>query len=110
MGDELNFLDMSRLVGATVLSCDEHGYSKGEYVVEEYDMEHDRISVSDKETNAVTTLWPEDFDNWHFRFPGGETKTSERKYCPLKFGFCKHTCAWFDDDTGFCTVFGGKNK
>ena len=105
MERELNFLDMTRLVGAAVLKCDEKGYSQGEYVVAEYAMEHDRISVSCRETNAVTTLWPEDFADWHFRFPGIETKTSEKKKCPLKFGFCIRNCAWFDEESGFCAVF-----
>lgn len=105
MDAKLNFEDLSRLIGATVLSCDEKGYSQGEYVIEEYDSDHDWISISNKENNEVKTLWPEDLYMWHFRFPGTETKTSEEKYCPLKFELCTRKCAWFSENTGFCAVF-----
>ncbi len=105
MEAELNFEDLSRMIGATVLNCDEHGYSIGEYVVEEFDSDHGRISISSKDSREVTTLWPEDFIMWHFRYPGTETKTSEKKYCPLKFTICMRKCAWFDENTGFCAVF-----
>ena len=105
MGKDLTFEQMTHLVGATVLSCDYAGNVEEEYVVEEYDSEHGRISVSRRIDNRVTTIWPEELYMWHFRFPGTLLATDEIKRCPLKFLECSGDCAWYDEDTGLCAVF-----
>ena len=96
MEKDLTFDELTHLVGATVLSCDFDGNAVEEYVVEEYDSEHGRVSVSRRIDNRVTSIWPEELYMWHFRFPGR---------CPPKFWECSKGCAWFNEDTGLCAVF-----
>ncbi len=105
MSRDLTFDELSRLTGASVISCDDDGNYLGEYVVEEFDEEHGLISVSSKEKMNVISIWPEQLYIWHFRFPDVSVRTSEKKRCPLKFGNCSRLCAWFDEDTGLCAVF-----
>ena len=105
MGKDLTFEQLTNLVGATVLSGDYAGNTEEEYVVEEYDSEHGRISVSRRIDNRVTSIWPEELYMWHFRYPGSLVITDEMKRCPLKFWACSCECAWFNEDTGFCAVF-----
>lgn len=88
MGKDLTFDELTHLIGATVISCDFDGNAVEEYVVEEYDSEHGRISVSKRLDNRVTSIWPEELYMWHFRFPGTLIATDEMKRCPLKFRFC----------------------
>ena len=54
---DLTFDQLTHLVGATVFSCDFDGNAVEEYVVEEYDSEHGRISVSRRINNQVTSIW-----------------------------------------------------
>ena len=70
MEKDLTFDELTHLVGATVISCDFDGNAVEEYVIEEYDSEHGRISVSKRIDNHVTSIWPEELYLWHFRFPG----------------------------------------
>lgn len=91
--------------GACIISCDYAGNAEEEYVVEEYDSEHGRISVSRRIDNRVTSIWPEELYMWHFRYPGSLTLTDEMKRCPLKFRECLEDCAWFDEQTDRCAVF-----
>ena len=105
MGRDLTFEQMTHLVGATVLSCDYAGNAEEEYVVEEYDSEHGRISVSRRIDNRVTSIWPEELYMWHFRLPGIYNVSCEGKFCPLKIGNCSRVCAWFNEVTGLCAVF-----
>ena len=105
MGKDLTFDELTHLVGATVISCDFEDNAVEEYVVEEYDSEHGRISVSKRIDNCVTSIWPEELYMWHFRFPGTLAITDEQKRCPLKFWECSKDCAWFDEETGRCAVF-----
>lgn len=105
MEKDLTFEQMTHLVGVTVLNCDFAGNTVEEYVVEEYDAEHDWISVSRKLDNRVSTIWPEELYMWHFQHPGKHITTGEVKRCPLKFWECTRDCAWFDEKTGYCAVF-----
>ena len=105
MGKDLTFDELSHLVGATVLSCDFDGNTVEEYVVEEYDSEHGRVTVSRAYDNHITSIWPEEFYMWHFRYPGALKYTDNMKRCPLKFWECLEDCAWFDEITGRCAVF-----
>lgn len=107
---DLTFDQLTHLVGATVFSCDYDGNAVEEYVVEEYDSEHGRISVSRRINNQVTSIWPEELYLWHFRIPGYPINTDEMKRCPLKFWACSGECAWFDERTGFCAVFSNRVK
>ena len=59
MGKDLTFDELTHLVGATVISCDFDGNAVEEYVVEEYDSEHGRISVSKRIDNHVISIWPD---------------------------------------------------
>lgn len=105
MNKELTFDQLAGMTGFVVLSCDDNGHSNGEYIVEEYDNDHGRISVSSMKDHKVTSLWPEDIPVWHFRLPGTEIKTSEGRCCPLKTVACSRRCAWFNEDYGMCAVF-----
>ena len=108
MGKDLTFDELTHLVGATVISCDFDGNLAEEYVVEEYDAEHDWISVSRKVDNRVSTIWPEELYMWHFQNPGAIITTGEVKRCPLKFWECTRDCAWYDEDTDRCAVFNSR--
>lgn len=110
MGKDLTFDELTHLIGATVISCDFDGNAVEEYVVEEYDNVHGRISVSKRIDNHVTSIWPEELYMWHFRFPGTLTAADEMKRCPLKFWECTSECAWFDEDTSRCAVFRNIKK
>ncbi len=110
MDRDLTFEELAGLTGASVVSCDADGNYLEEFVVEEYDEEHGRISVSSRENLNVVSIWPEQLYIWHFRYPGIAVKTSERKRCPLRFRNCSRICAWFDEDSGLCAVFRKASK
>ena len=110
MGKDLTFEQMTHLVGAAVLSCDLDGNVIEEYIVEEYDDEHGRISVSKRADNCVTSIWPEELYMWHFRYPRALEISDEMKRCPLKFWECTQECAWFDESAGRCAVFRRINE
>lgn len=105
MGKDLTFDELTRLVGAVVVSCDYNGAAQEEYVIEEYDSEHGRISVSSRKDDRITSIWPEELYMWHFRFPGANSSSCEGKSCPMKFWSCSRRCAWFNENTGLCAVF-----
>ena len=102
---DLTFDELTRLVGAVVMSCSYDGTAQEEYVIEEYDSEHGRISVSSRNDNRITSIWPEEIYMWHFRLPGLYSASCEGKCCPLKPGNCSRQCAWFNEGTGLCAVF-----
>lgn len=110
MERDLTFEELSGMTGVSVISCDVEGNYLEEFVVEEYDEEHGRISVSSRETQNVISIWPEQLPIWHFRFPEASVRTSKKKRCPLSFRNCSRICAWFDEDSGLCAVFREVSK